>query len=67
MMLEGDVNRDGAVGTPDASSIKARLEESATVVGAQYDVNRDCSVSSADKSSVIGRLGNLAPVPCPCP
>ncbi|HUU85344.1 MAG TPA: dockerin type I domain-containing protein, partial [Phycisphaerae bacterium] len=60
-------NKDGAVNTADASSVKSRLGQSGAGANVPYDIDRDCSITTADQSSVKGRLGNLAPAPCPCP
>ena len=61
---KGDANRDGAVSSADAASVKQRVGQPVGVVGPQYDINPDGFVTSADFASVKQRLGQTAPV-CP--
>jgi len=67
IILEGDVNKDGAVNTADSSSVKARLGQSGAGANVPYDIDRDCSITTADQSSVKARLGAVGSAPCPCP
>ena len=57
-MLAGDVDRDGAVSTGDASIVKPHFGEAVSVDNMLYDYNCSGLVTTADFSEIKPNFGN---------
>jgi hypothetical protein len=62
--LEGDVDFDGSVLTPDASKVKTHFQEPVGPGNFWYDVDCDGQILTPDASKVKSRFQNMAPA-CP--
>ena len=58
--LVGEANRDAAISSANAASVKQRLRQTVRATGPQQDINNDGSISSADVGAVKQRLGGTA-------
>ena len=62
--LAGDVDRDGAVSTGDASVVKPHFGEPADADNAEFDFDCNGLVSTSDFSTIKPNFGHQAPA-CP--